>query len=97
MKKYFLSLFFLLYSFSLFSQNKYTISGYVQEAASGENLIGVSIYNKASQKGTTSNQYGFYSITLEEGSYTIIYSFIGLNTSTKKITLNKLYLQIVDY
>ena len=89
MKKYSLSLFFLLYSFSLLSQNKYTISGYVQEAASGENLIGVSIYNKASQKGTTSNQYGFYSITLEEGSYTIIYSFIGLNTSTKKITLNK--------
>ena len=89
MKKYSLSLFFLLYSFSLLSQNKYTISGYVQEAASGEDLIGVSIYNKASQKGTTSNQYGFYSITLEEGSYTIIYSFIGLNTSTKKITLNK--------
>ena len=89
MKKYFLSLFFLLYSFSLFSQNKYTISGYVQEAASGENLIGVSIYNKTSQKGTTSNQYGFYSITLEEGVYEIIYSFIGLNTNTKKINLNK--------
>ena len=66
MKKYFLSLFFLLYSFSLFSQNKYTISGYVQEAASGENLIGVSIYNKTSQKGTTSNQYGFYSIHLKK-------------------------------
>ena len=75
--------------FSLFSQNKYTISGYVQEAASGENLIGVSIYNKTSQKGTTSNQYGFYSITLEEGVYEIIFSFIGLNTNTKKITLNK--------
>ena len=89
MKKYFLFLFFLLYSFSLFSQNKYTISGYVQEAASGENLIGVSIYNKTSQKGTTSNQYGFYSITFEEGVYEIIYSFIGLNTNTKKITLNK--------
>ena len=89
MKKYFLFLFFLLYSFSLFSQNKYTISGYVQEEASGENLIGVSIYNKASQQGTTSNQYGFYSITLEKGSYEIIYSFIGMNTSTKKINLNK--------
>ena len=89
MKKYFLFLFFLLYSFSLFSQNKYTISGYVQEEASGENLIGVSIYNKASQQGTTSNQYGFYSITLEKGSYEIIYSFIGMNTNTKKINLNK--------
>ena len=89
MKKYFLFLFLLLYSFSLFPQNKYTISGYVQEEKSGENLIGVSIYDKSSKKGTTSNQYGFYSITLDKGNYEIIYSFIGLNTITKKLILDK--------
>ena len=83
-----LSLFFLCFKLS-FSQERFTISGYVQEENSGENLIGVSIYDKASQKGTTSNQYGFYSITLEKGTYEIIYSFIGLNTITKKINLNK--------
>ncbi|MEC7646055.1 MAG: TonB-dependent receptor, partial [Bacteroidota bacterium] len=56
---------------------------------SGENLIGVSIYDKASKKGTTSNQYGFYSITLEKGTYEIIYSFIGYKSISKTLELNK--------
>ena len=89
MKRTFLTLFFVSLSTFIFSQNKYTISGYVQEAESGENLIGVSVYDKTSQKGTATNQYGFYSLTLEEGNYEIMYSFIGLNTNTKKINLNK--------
>ena len=72
-----------------FCQERFTISGYVQEEKSGENLIGVSIYDETSNKGTTSNQYGFYSITLEKGTYKIVYSFIGLNTITKKLTLDK--------
>ncbi len=72
-----------------FTQDRYTISGYVQEEKTGENLIGVSIYDKNSKKGTTSNQYGFYSITLDEGTYKIVYSFIGLNTITKDINLDK--------
>ena len=73
---YFITLFFF-FSFSLNGQNNFTISGYVQDNASGENLIGVSIYEKESFKGTASNQYGFYSLTLEEGNYKIIYSFIN--------------------
>ena len=83
-----LSLFFFCFKLS-FSQERFTISGYIQEENSGENLIGVSIYDKDSKKGTTSNQYGFYSITLEKGTYEIIYSFIGLHTIPKKINLNK--------
>ena len=64
-------LFFLanLLCFSVFTQNSFTISGYVQDDESGENLIGVSIYDKLSLKGTVTNQYGFYSLTLEEGKY----------------------------
>ena len=85
---YFITLFFF-FSFSLNGQNNFTISGYVQDNASGENLIGVSIYEKESFKGTASNQYGFYSLTLEEGNYKIIYSFIGFKTKTKEINLNK--------
>jgi len=71
-------LFFLanLLCFSVFTQNSFTISGYVQDDESGENLIGVSIYDKLSLKGTVTNQYGFYSLTLEEGKYDITYSFI---------------------
>lgn len=85
---YVITLFFF-FSFSLNGQNQFTISGYVQDNASGENLIGVSIYEKESFKGTASNQYGFYSLTLEEGNYKIIYSFIGFKTITKEINLNK--------
>ena len=76
-------------SFTIIGQNQFTISGYVQDNASGENLIGVSIYEKESFKGTASNQYGFYSLTLDEGNYKIIYSFIGFKTITKDINLNK--------
>lgn len=80
---------FLLCSYISFAQNQYTISGYVQDNASGENLIGVSIYDKENYKGTASNQYGFYSLTMGEGDYVIVYSFIGYKSITKNITLNK--------
>ncbi|OUV75956.1 MAG: TonB-dependent receptor [Flavobacteriales bacterium TMED123] len=89
MKKTFVSLFFLLIYSSLFAQNTYTISGYVQEEATGETLIGVNIFDQATLTGTISNEYGFYSITLDEGDYNIIYSFIGLETNIQKVNLNK--------
>ena len=89
MKSNFLTLFFCFSTFLIFAQNKHTISGFVQEAESGENLIGVSVYDKASKKGTTTNQYGFYSLTLEEGVYTLIYSFIGLESVSNNINLRK--------
>ena len=73
----------------VYSQNKFTISGYVQDNSSGENLIGVSIYEKKSFKGTSSNQYGFYSLSLDEGEYDIVFSFIGYKSITKSINLNK--------
>jgi len=78
-----------LFALTCFSQNSYTISGYVQDNESGENLIGVSIYDKATFKGTSTNQYGFYSLTLNEGEYEILYSFIGFKTISKNINLNK--------
>jgi hypothetical protein len=80
---------FLLHSFISIAQNQYTISGYVQDNESGENLIGVSIYDQQTYKGTASNQYGFYSLSMNEGNYVIIYSFIGYKSITKNINLNK--------
>ena len=74
-----------LFSLTCFSQNSYTISGYVQDNESGENLIGVSIYDKATFKGTSTNQYGFYSLTLDEGMYEILYSFIGYKTIGRSV------------
>ena len=72
-----------------FAQDNYTISGYVQDESSGESLIGVSIYDKNTYKGTTTNQYGFYSLTLPKGQYDIIFSFIGFKSIEKKLDLNK--------
>ena len=80
---------FIFFSINVLGQTNYTISGYVQEDESGENLIGVSIYDKETLKGTVTNQYGFYSLTLEEGTYNITYSFIGLESLAKEIILNK--------
>ena len=89
MKKITLLIFSIAFSIISIAQNQYTISGYIQDSASGENLIGVSIYDQNTYKGTASNQYGFYSLTIEEGNYTIIYSFIGYKSITKNINLNK--------
>lgn len=68
---------------------KYTISGYLSEKASGEVLIGANVYDKSSLKGTTTNAYGFYSLTLPEGEYTLTFSLIGYTTHQQQVTLNK--------
>lgn len=70
--------FFVGQSAFLFSQKKVTLSGYITDASSGESIVGVNIYDKSNlQNGTTSNAYGFYSLTLTPGTYTIVYSFIS--------------------
>ena len=61
----------LLTSFISSAQNRYTISGYVKDSLTGETLIGANISVKNKTKIIASNQYGFYSLTLEEGTYTI--------------------------
>lgn len=89
MNKLFSILVILLFSINSFAQNKYTISGYVKDASSGESLIGVSVYEKESFKGTSTNTYGFYSLTLPEGEYTFVFSFIGLKEESVLLKLNK--------
>jgi len=71
------------------AQQKFTISGYVKEAASGEALIGATIFVQQLNTGTTSNEYGFYSITLPAGDYTIKFNFLGYQLITKEIRLDK--------
>ena len=83
-------IFFLLlncFIVSAFGQEKYTISGYVKEAETGEYLIGATIYLQETMQGTSTNQYGFYSLTVNEGNYTIDFSFLGLESQEQKINL----------
>lgn len=68
---------------------QYTISGYITEYESEELLLGVSIYSALLQKGTVSNDYGFYSLTLPEGKHEIIISYLGYSTKTVEIDLTK--------
>ncbi len=87
-------LFFFLIFISLsyhasFGQEKFTISGFVKEAATGEALIGAGVYVKEIVQGTTANQYGFYSLTLDKGTYNVSYHYLGFQDTTVTLTLDK--------
>ncbi len=84
-----LLLLFLGSTLFCFSQNKYTLSGTVTEADTGETLIGVNILIPSERAGAITNEYGFYSITLPEGSYEVSYSSLGLRTETLQIDLTQ--------
>jgi len=84
--------FFFIISFNLtflFAQEKFTLSGTISEFSSNETLIGVSIIFPELQTGTTTNEYGFYSITLPEGNYKMIVSYVGFSDISTTINLNK--------
>ncbi|PCI98399.1 MAG: TonB-dependent receptor [Flavobacteriales bacterium] len=89
MKNSLLFLFFSLFILSVSAQQKYTVSGYVKDKTNGESSLGATVYIKEILKGTTTNSSGFYSITIEEGEYTLAISYIGFKTIEQKIILNK--------
>lgn len=75
---------FVLFLFNVvigFSQDV-TISGYVEEAGSGEKLIGANVVDLTSQKGTTTNEYGFYSLTVPVGEGDLVFSYVGYQRDT---------------
>ena len=65
----------------------YTISGYVTDASSGEHLISATVADKRDYSGAVANNYGFYSLTVQGGSTTILCSYIGYGMAEKTITL----------
>ena len=73
----------------LIAQEKYTISGVITDINSNETLIGVNIIVPELKTGTITNEYGFYSITLPEGSYNIIISYLGFNTISEMVNLSE--------
>ncbi len=84
-----LSLLIVLISFSIFSQEKFTLSGTVSEAETGETLIGVNVIIPELQSGAITNEYGFYSITLPAGEYHVYYSSLGYATKKTSIQLGE--------
>jgi hypothetical protein len=79
-----------LYLFSIqLSAQKFTISGYVKDNATGEFLIGSNVYLKELMKGAITNTYGFYSITVPAGDYNFVASYVGYKDYIEKIKLDK--------
>jgi hypothetical protein len=68
---------------------RYTISGYITDNNTGESLIGANVYVKNPIRGTTSNHYGFFTITLEKGSHTLYASFLGYADWSQEIQLDR--------
>jgi hypothetical protein len=71
------------------SKRKYTISGYIRNKSSGEILIGANVYDQKSWQGTSTNAYGFFSLTLSEGSYQLVFSLLGYEKIEKRIELDE--------
>jgi hypothetical protein len=89
-QKSYLSLILFLCLFSqAFAQQKFTISGTIRDASTGETLIGatVKIQNTTQSFGTSSNSYGFYSLSGNSGDYDVTVSYTGYKSFTKKISL----------
>ncbi len=83
-----LFLLFLSLSYLSFSQSNRTINGTVTDAESGEFLIGANIYITTIREGTTTNNYGFYSLTVSNlDSLGIQFSFLGYESQIKKVIL----------
>ncbi|MES2617445.1 MAG: carboxypeptidase-like regulatory domain-containing protein [Bacteroidota bacterium] len=75
---------------------KYTISGFVYDEKTGEKLINANVYNLYSLKGTTTNQDGFYSLTLDEDSVNIAYSYVGYQIVANAFYLNANFIYNVN-
>ncbi len=84
-----LFVFFLLISLSILGQEKITLSGTVYDNTNNETLIGVSIFFPELNAGTTTNEYGFYSITIPEGNHKIQISYLGYATLLETINLSE--------
>ncbi len=81
------SSFFLLQTYA---QNSFVLSGNITDAETGENLPGASVVvNGPGSEGTVSNSYGFYSLSLMPGNYSVRYQYIGYETTVREIELNE--------
>ena len=73
----------------LSAQEKFTLSGTISEEKSNETLIGVNIIFPEISAGTTTNEYGFYSMTLPQGTYNIVISYLGYSAISETFTLSE--------
>ncbi len=96
----FLTFFFFFLGFTLllcgacvtdtFAQKNYTLSGYIKDSKTGEELIGaVVVIKEIPATGVSTNAYGFFSITLPEGNYTVSVQYLGYELNSQQISLKQ--------
>ena len=78
----------LLLAAPIHADGSFTLSGYVRDAASNEELLGASVYAPDGPTGTKTNDYGFYSLALPAGSHTVRFSFMGYAPRAVVVTLD---------
>ena len=88
-KKYFLFCLLLLSGILASAQEKFTLSGTISDNNSNETLIGVNLFIPELKTGVTTNEYGFYSITIPKGNYSIRISYMGYQTLEDQLQLNQ--------
>lgn len=89
MKKLILTLLSGVLLFSASGQEKFTISGYVKDQSDGETLIGATVLIRELSSGNITNVYGFYSITIPPGEYSVEYRYVGYQPIQKTVSLNQ--------
>jgi len=81
---------FLFFAFSAAAQDKYVLSGYVKDAATGETLIGAAVaVADSAGLGTVTNAYGFYSLEMPAGTHRLRFSYVGYAGEEATVTLNE--------
>ncbi len=70
-------------------EKKYTISGYIKDATTGENLPGATVYINEAGTGAAANSYGFYSISLKPGAYNMVVTFLGYVAKEVEIDISE--------
>ena len=87
MRFFLVSLLLFVYTIA-YAQNKVSLSGHIRDAKSSEDLLGATVYVKELGIGISANNYGFYSIAVPKGTYTLIFSYVGYNPLIKEFNLN---------
>lgn len=88
LRKY-LTVFSLFFLMAASAQEKFTLSGIVTDAGSNETLIGASVFIIETNTAIATNEYGFYSISLPPGTYTVEVSYVSFGTIRNTVTLNR--------
>lgn len=86
--KYILIALCLFFSLHAVAQESYSIRGTLKDKQNGETLFGASVYLKGTTNGVVTNEYGFFSLTAKEGTYTLVVSYVGYEEINKEITLD---------